>query len=228
MPVMAIHERRTRRWSRIEYERLIDLGVFQPGDPIELIGGELLVAEPQGAPHYTATRKTARVLERAFGPSWDVRTQGPMGLDEESEPEPDVAVVPGSRRTTGVPSSRADRSSRCRIEPCLRPRPGQRLCQGRHPDYWIVNLVDRVLEVYREPAPDAAAPSARATRREVSTPASGQSSRGASPIRSATSRLARFTGRPQARSGAPSHRLPALRGRAPQQRCPYPRERGTG
>src|SRR5256712_12450804 len=93
---MARYEVKTRRFSRAEYDRLIELGVFQPGEPIELIGGELMVAEPQGAPHYTAIRKTAKALETAFGPGWEVRTEGPIGLDDESEPEPDVAVVPGA------------------------------------------------------------------------------------------------------------------------------------
>jgi len=174
MPVMAIHERRTRRWSRIEYERLIDLGVFQPGDPIELIGGELLVAEPQGAPHYTAIRKTARVLERTFGPSWDVRTQGPMGLDEESEPEPDVAVVPGA-----LEDYRSAHPSRAALvvevsESSLvfdRDHKGSVYARAGILDYWIVNLLDRVLEVYHEPAPDAAAPfGASYARREVLDP----------------------------------------------------------
>ena len=174
MPVMAIHERKTRRWSRIEYERLIDLGVFQPGDPIELIGGELLVAEPQGAPHYTAIRKTARVLERTFGPSWDVRTQGPMGLDEESEPEPDVAVVPGA-----LEDYRSAHPSLAALvvevsESSLvfdRDHKGSVYARAGIPDYWIVNLLDRVLEVYHEPAPDAAAPfGASYARREVLDP----------------------------------------------------------
>src|SRR5881409_2424980 len=93
---MATYETRTRRWTRIEYEKRVDLGIFQPGEPIELIGGELMVAEPQGAAHYTAIRKSANALEAAFGPGWEVRTEGPIGLDEDSEPEPDVAVVPGS------------------------------------------------------------------------------------------------------------------------------------
>jgi hypothetical protein len=51
---------RTRRGTRAEYEKLIELGVFQPGEAIELIGGELMVAEPQGAAHYTAILKAAR------------------------------------------------------------------------------------------------------------------------------------------------------------------------
>jgi hypothetical protein len=37
-----------RRWKRIEYERLVDLGVFE-GEPLELLGGQLVVAEPKGA-----------------------------------------------------------------------------------------------------------------------------------------------------------------------------------
>ena len=174
MPGMAIHERKTRRWSRIEYERLIDLGVFQPGDPIELIGGELLVAEPQGAPHYTAIRKTARVLERAFGPSWEVRTQGPMGLDEESEPEPDVAVVPGEPEDyRSSHPARADLVVEVSESSLAfdRGHKGSVYARAGIADYWIVNLVDRVLEVYREPAPDAAAPfGARYARREVFDP----------------------------------------------------------
>src|SRR5258705_3394023 len=96
MGAMVDYETRTRRFTRAEYENPIDLGVFQPGEAIELIGGELMVAEPQGAPHYTAIRKTAKALEAAFGPGWEVRTQGPIGLDDESEPEPDIAVVPGA------------------------------------------------------------------------------------------------------------------------------------
>jgi Uma2 family endonuclease len=174
MSVMAIYERKTRRWSRIEYERLIDLGVFQPGDPIELIGGELLVAEPQGAPHYTSIQKTARVLERAFGPSWNVRTQGPIGLDEESEPEPDVAVVPGALGDYGSSHpSRADLVVEVSESSLAfdRGHKGSVYARAGILDYWIVNLVDRVLEVYREPAPDAAAPfGSRFARREVLDP----------------------------------------------------------
>ena len=188
MPGMAIHERRTRRWSRIEYERLIDLGVFQPGDPIELIGGELLVAEPQGAPHYTSIQKTTRVLERAFGPSWNVRTQGPMGLDEESEPEPDVAVVTGEPEDYGrAHPSRADLVVEVSESSLAydRGHKGSVYARAGILDYWIVNLVDRNLEVYRDPAPDAAAPfGARYATREVLDP-----SRQISPLEASHARI---------------------------------------
>jgi Uma2 family endonuclease len=188
MPVMAIHERKTRRWTRVEYDRLIDLGVFQPGDPIELIGGELLVAEPQGAPHYTSIQKAARALERAFGPSWNVRTQGPMGLDEESEPEPDVAVVPGEPEDYGSSHpSRAELVVEVSESSLAFDRGHKASVYARAGirDYWIVNLVDRVLEVYREPAPDASAPfGARYARREILDP-----SRQVSPLAAPRARI---------------------------------------
>ena len=87
-----------KRWKRVEYERLVETGVFTPGDRVELIDGLLVVAEPQSSPHYTAIRLVERVLARAFGAGWEVRTQAPIALDETSEPEPDVAVVRGDVR----------------------------------------------------------------------------------------------------------------------------------
>jgi Uma2 family endonuclease len=159
MQVMARYE--TRRFSRAEYDKLIEIGFFQPGDPIELIGGELMVAEPQGAEHYTAICKTARALEAAFGPGWNVRTQGPIGLDEESEPEPDVAVVPGSlddysREHPSRPVLTVEVSeSSLGID---RRRKGSVYARAGLTDYWVLNLVDHVLEVYREPVADSSAP----------------------------------------------------------------------
>jgi len=156
---MVDYETRTRRFTRAEYERLIELGVFQPGENIELIGGELIVAEPQNAPHYTAIRKTANALEVAFGPGWYVRMQGPIGLDDDSEP--DVAVVPGtpddyarahpSRAVLTVEVAQSSLALDRRHKGSLYARAGLT-------DYWVLNLVDRVLEVYRVPVADSAAP----------------------------------------------------------------------
>jgi hypothetical protein len=47
---------RLRRWTRVEYERLVESGFFRPGDRVELIAGHLIVAEPQNSPHATAYR----------------------------------------------------------------------------------------------------------------------------------------------------------------------------
>src|SRR6266446_7968405 len=86
------------RWTRHEYERLIDHGFLDEDDPIELLDGLLLVKEPQHSSHRTAVLLVAKAVERAFGEGWFVQTQSPIILDDRSEPEPDVCVVPGSPR----------------------------------------------------------------------------------------------------------------------------------
>jgi Uma2 family endonuclease len=87
--------------------------------------------------------------------------QAPVALDDESEPEPDLALVPGTW---------ADYDARHPARPALvievaesslafdRTDKGSLYARGGIRDYWIVNLIESVLEVYRDPAPDATAP----------------------------------------------------------------------
>ena len=157
---MTIYPVRTRRWTRAEYDRVIDVGILRPGDPVELLGGELMVAEPQGSRHYTSIGLVEDALRAAFGAGWVIRSQGPVALDDESEPEPDVAVVPGTIR---------DYSGQHPARPVLvvkvsdsslsfdRERKGSLYARAHVEDYWIVNLVERVLEIYREPVADPSA-----------------------------------------------------------------------
>ena len=151
----------TRRWTRAEYDRLIEIGVFQPGDRVELLGGELIVAEPQSEPHYTAIGLTEEALRAALGDGWVVRTQGPIALDDESEPEPDLAVVPGTWRDFG-------REHPARpvlvIEVAAssfyldRKHKGSLYARAGLIDYWILDLAHRRLEIHRRPVTDATAP----------------------------------------------------------------------
>jgi Uma2 family endonuclease len=149
-----------RRWTRIEYDRLIELGIFRPGDKVELLGGQLRVSEPQNSPHATAICLAEEALRPAFAGGWSIRVQMPIALDEVSEPEPDLTVVPGRPR-----DYLADHPAR----PVLvvevadsslaidREHKGSLYARARLPECWIVNLVERVVEVYREPGPDATA-----------------------------------------------------------------------
>jgi Uma2 family endonuclease len=149
-----------RRWTRAEYDRLVELGAFED-EPIELIGGHLVVAEPKGAYHCAAVSAAEYALRAVLPPGWIVRTQAPLALDGESEPEPDLAVVEGrpadyreahpSRPALAV--EMADSSLAYD-----RTRKGSLYARAGIADYWLVNLVDRVLEVYRDPGPDAATP----------------------------------------------------------------------
>ena len=83
-----------RRWRRVEYERLVELGVFE-GEPLELIGGQLVVAEPQYPYHASGITRVDYAVRAVLPPGWIVRIQSPVSLDDESEPEPDLVVVPG-------------------------------------------------------------------------------------------------------------------------------------
>src|SRR5207247_9545078 len=89
---------RIRRWTRREYERMIDRGIFRPDDRLELIDGQMVVKEPQDSDQFTAILLVADTLRAAFGPGWLVRPQGPVALDDRSEPEPDGSGVQGSPR----------------------------------------------------------------------------------------------------------------------------------
>jgi len=158
---MAVSSLRTKHWTRVEYERLIDLGAFRPGERLELVGGALLVCEPQGGPHFTAVGLVEDALRPVFGIGWTVRAQGPIALDEDSEPEPDIAVVAGSRRD----HSRAHPSHPVLIVEVAdsslafdRAEKGSLYARAGIADYWILNLPDQVLEVYREPAAAPHAP----------------------------------------------------------------------
>ena len=150
-------EATTRRWRRVEYERLVDLGVFV-GERLELLDGVLIVREPQGSPHAAIVAKVGQVLAAAFGAGWHPRLHSPIALGEHSEPEPDVAVVAGKPQdyvvahpsTAALVVEVADSSLRLdrRFKAAVYAR------AALH-EYWIVNLVDRTIEVHREPQPPA-------------------------------------------------------------------------
>jgi Uma2 family endonuclease len=143
-----------RRWTRLEYDRLIDLGVFRCGERLELLDGLLAVREPQGSRHAAAVRGVVDALRAAFGSAWQVDSQMPFALDDDSEPEPDVAVVPRDRHRyrRGHPSRAVlivevadssygiDRAFKASL-----------YARGGVAEYWVVDLMRRRLEVYRGP-----------------------------------------------------------------------------
>ncbi len=120
-----------------------------------------MVSEPQGSAHYTAIGLVEDALRAAFGPGWLVRTQGPIALDDDSEPEPDVAVIRGTRRDYGRehPSRAALVVEVAESNLSLdREHKGSLYARAAVADYWILNLMERVLEVYRQPIEDPTTP----------------------------------------------------------------------
>ena len=143
----------TRRLRRVEYDQLVEMGLFT-GERVELLDGLLVAREPQNSPHATAVLLVRQSLEHAFGEGWTVRSQLPFALDDDSEPEPDAVVVRGKPRDY----VRAH-PSRCALlvevadSSLLFDRRKKAVLYARAgvTDYWIVNLRDRVLEVHRAP-----------------------------------------------------------------------------
>ncbi|MDF0672865.1 MAG: Uma2 family endonuclease [Nitrospira sp.] len=151
MAAPAVH---IKRWTRREYDRMAEVGIFSQDDRVQLIEGDILTMTPQNSPHASAIGKTERALERLFGSNVWVRVQMPLIVDPDSEPEPDLAVVPGT------PDDYRDehpRSALLVVEvsdttiSLDRDRKRAIYARASIPDYWIVNLAERCLEVYRDP-----------------------------------------------------------------------------
>jgi len=100
------------------------------------------------------------ILEAAFGRGHVVRTQVPLDLGPSSEPEPDVAAVPGKVRD--YPEHPKTALLIVEVSDTTlwldRNRKGPLYACAGLADYWIVNLVDRQVEVHRNPVADSAAP----------------------------------------------------------------------
>jgi len=151
---------KTRLWTQDEFHRMAELGFFD-GQRAELIEGDVMVLSPQKASHFTATDQVADLLRQHFGAGFHVRMQGPLDLGPNSEPEPDVALVQGSRASY---RTRHPQTALLIVEVSDttlandRNRKGSLYARAGIADYWIVNLVDRRLEVYRQPRPEPGRP----------------------------------------------------------------------
>jgi len=144
-----------RKFSKAEYYRMAEMGFFN-GQRVELIDGEVILMSPQEAGHATAVELVARILEKAFGEGYHVRDQKPLDLGEGQEPEPDATVVVGSPRDY---AQSHPKTAVLVVEVALssvdydREVKGSLYAKSGIPEYWLLNLRDRRLEVFREPIP---------------------------------------------------------------------------
>ena len=141
------------RWTRTEYERMIEAGVFHPEARFELINGEIIDMCPQGSYHATSIQVMADYIRNLFGVDYHVRIQMPLALGDSSEPEPDVAVVIGSfmdyrhaHPQTAVLVVEVANSTLAydRLKANL-------YASHAIPEYWLVNLKENCLEVFQQP-----------------------------------------------------------------------------
>lgn len=151
---MSLAEPQQRLWTVDEYHRAAEAGVFDPDERLELIDGEILRMSPQNGPHATAVGLAQDLLPGAFGPGFIVRVQVPLSLDADSEPEPDIAVVKGSRRDfAGRHPRRAALVLEISESSAAHDVRRKANLYARHsiPEYWVLLLLERVLVVHRDP-----------------------------------------------------------------------------
>lgn len=145
----------TRLWSREEYDRLISAGMFHPDERLELIEGEILQMSPQGSAHATAVTLIENALRKVFGTNYVLRVQMPLALGSDSEPEPDIAIVVGTPRDY---RQKHPHTAELIVEVADstlwydRERKMKIYAHAGIPEYWILNLLDLQLEIYRQPA----------------------------------------------------------------------------
>jgi Uma2 family endonuclease len=141
-------------WTRREYDRIVEAGVFGGDDRIELLEGEIIEMIPQNSKHAAMVTVVKEALDKVFAVGFHTRFQMPLGVGERSEPEPDIAVVNGSARDylDAHPQSAVlvVEVSDSSIE-MDRVRKRAIYASADVPEYWIVDLVDERLGVYSDP-----------------------------------------------------------------------------
>jgi Uma2 family endonuclease len=144
-----------RRLSVDQYRRMGQAGILTADDNVELLEGFLVDKMTKNPPHRIATRKVRVALEAVIPPGWYVDTQEPI-VTEDSEPEPDGAVIRGKTEDYLDENPSAAHVSLV-VEVAdvtlLRDRRTKSRVYARAAiaSYWIVNLIDRCLEAYSDP-----------------------------------------------------------------------------
>jgi Uma2 family endonuclease len=136
------------------YLALVESGVLGPEDKVELLEGVIVAVAPQGVRHAAAVARANHVLVRIAGDRAHIRPQLPLVAGEKSVPEPDLALVAGPVSTSdrGHP-----RGALLVVEVAESSLAADRLTKSRIyaaagiAEYWIVNLRDDRIEVFRNP-----------------------------------------------------------------------------
>lgn len=144
-----------RTWTKDEYYRMAEFGLFDH-QRVELIEGNIVQMTPQDRPHADGITHATSVLVKAFEATHYVRVQLPFDVGSISEPEPDFVVV---RKEVSDAAARHPESADLVIEVAHsslaydREEKASLYARAGITDYWIMNMVDRQLEVHRDPGP---------------------------------------------------------------------------
>ena len=154
--MVILTNKTAKRFTLEEYHRLIELGFFAENDRVELIRGELVEMTAKRTPHSVCTTSLLYELVTLLQKQAIVRSQEPIILPPNSEPEPDIAIVRNrvDNYFSGHPESEdiilvvevSDSTLKYDQEEKL-----SLYAESGINNYWIFNLVSICLEVYTQP-----------------------------------------------------------------------------
>jgi Uma2 family endonuclease len=151
---VALPLQQIRRLSVEEYHRMGELGILQPDERLELIDGVLQQMSPIGSQHAACVSKLMNLLLPPLQGRALVRVQNPIVLDDHTEPEPDVAIVRQREDDYSAAHPRSEdvliviEVADTTLEYDKRVKLS-RYAQANIPEAWIVNLVERRVEIYQ-------------------------------------------------------------------------------
>lgn len=141
------------RFSSLEYHAMHEAGVFGIEQRIELIRGEIYFMAAMGAAHYRAIKILNRLLSQAYSSRTYIVPQAPIKTWDDSEPEPDFALL--NLESSDEPPFAKDvllvievSDATIKFDQTVKLA---EYARSSIAEYWILNLKDRQLEVYRQP-----------------------------------------------------------------------------
>jgi Uma2 family endonuclease len=145
-----------RQLTSTEYYGMMESGIIREGERVELISGQVFTMAAKGTRHTLCTRKLFKQLLASIGDRADVQSQDPITLPNNSEPEPDIVIAKlrEDNYANNHPSP-ADiilvievADSTIKFD---RETKAPLYAAAGISEYWIVNLIDDRLEIYRQP-----------------------------------------------------------------------------
>jgi Uma2 family endonuclease len=139
-------------WTCAEFHRFGDLGVFE-GRRAMLIDGVILEEGPMNPPHAITLELVEEAIRTAFGTGWRFRSQSPLILGQDLDPEPDFAVIAGTPRGSSGHPTMADLVVEVADSSLDFDTNEKRLLYARAGirEYWVVDINGRRLRIYRDP-----------------------------------------------------------------------------
>jgi Uma2 family endonuclease len=157
-----------RRIRVDEYHRMIEAGILGEDEGVQLVDGMLVAMTPQGRAHAYVIQELTRAFVGQVGDGFRVLSQLPLTLSDDSEPEPDLAIVEAREASS---TERHPGSAVLVVEVAgdslrldRRTKAGMYARNGI-PEYWIVNLAEAVVEIHADPDPSGLYRSVSARRR---------------------------------------------------------------